>query len=179
MRIDSFVAHCKSASKDVGAFDALDRSQAENYLFGNSQTDALHFDATMADLFLSEKDRYATYSGFDVSYADAYAGDMDNVDDLGTKSAIRQDMYNPMYCVTYTLAGYGSATVAPHWRIRSGIDQTDSSLTTELNLALALKANPHVKDVDFATVWSQGHTMAERTGSGTANFIEWVRECCV
>lgn len=178
MRIDSFVAHCKSASKDVGAFDALDRSQAENYLFGNSQTDALHFDATMADLLLSEKDRYATYSGFDVSYADAYAGDMDNVDDLGTKSAIRQDMYNPMYYVTYTLAGYGSATVAPHWRIRSGIDQTDSSLTTELNLALALKANPHVKDVDFATVWSQGHTMAERTGSGTANFIEWVRECC-
>ena len=55
MRIDSFVAHCKSASKDVGAFDALDRSQAENYLFGNSQTDALHFDATMADRWLDRK----------------------------------------------------------------------------------------------------------------------------
>lgn len=176
--VGSFVTHCKSASKDVGAFDAPDRSQAENYLFGNSQTDALHFDATMAGLLSSERDRYAAYSGFDASYVDAYAGDMDNVDDLGTKSAIRQDMYNPMYYVAQTLSGYGSATVAPHWRIRSGIDQTDTSLTTELNLALALKANPHVEDVDFATVWGQGHTTAERTGSGTANFIEWVRGCC-
>ena len=41
-------------------------------------------------------------------------------------------------------------------------------------------ANPRraVKYVDFATVWGQGHTMPERTGSGTANFIEWVRGCC-
>ena len=45
----------------------------------------------------------------------------------------------------------------------------------------ATHTNPRraVKYVDFATVWGQGHTMPERTGSGTANFIEWVRECCV
>ena len=35
-----------------------------------------------------------------------------------------------------------------------------------------------VEDVDFATVWEQGHTMAERTGSSTDNFIEWVNSCC-
>ena len=29
-----------------------------------------------------------------------------------------------------------------------------------------------------ATVWGQGRTMAERTGSSTANFIAWVNECC-
>ena len=33
-------------------------------------------------------------------------------------------------------------------------------------------------DVDFATVWGQGHTMAERTGSSTENFIAWVNDCC-
>ena len=45
---------------------------------------------------------------------------------------------------------------------------------------VSTNANPRraVKYVDFATVWGQGHTMVERTGSGTANFIEWVRGCC-
>ena len=31
-----------------------------------------------------------------------------------------------------------------------------------------------VDDVDFATVWGQGHTMAERTGNASDNFIAWV-----
>jgi hypothetical protein len=29
---------------------------------------------------------------------------------------------------------------------------------------------------DFATVWGQGHTKAERTGDATSNFIEWVAQ---
>ena len=31
-------------------------------------------------------------------------------------------------------------------------------------------------DVDFATVWGLGHTVAERTGDGPTNFIAWVKE---
>ena len=46
-----------------------------------------------------------------------------------------------------------------------------------MNLALALQANSAVEDVDFETVWGQGHTTAERTGSSDANFIAWVGEC--
>lgn len=173
-----FVKHCKSASKDVGAFDALDRSQAENYLFGNSQTDNLHFDTIMSDLLSSEQSEYATCSDFNSDYVSAYAGDMGNTDDLGTKSSVRQNMYNPMYFVAKGFDGYGSSTPAPHWRIRTGIEQSDTSVTTELNLALALKANSAIEDVDFATVWGQGHTTAERTGSSTTNFISWVKGCC-
>lgn len=173
-----FVKHCKSASKDVGAFDALDRNRAENFLFGNSHADALHFDPIMSGLLESERDEYASCEDYRSGYASAYAGDMDNVDDLGTSSSVRQEMYNPMYFVAEGLDGYGSSTPAPHWRIRTGIQQGDTSLTTELNLALALKANPAVKDVDFATVWGQAHTTAERTGSSTANFISWVKDCC-
>jgi hypothetical protein len=33
------------------------------------------------------------------------------------------------------------------------------------------------RDVDFETVWGLGHTMAERTGESTENFIQWVNEC--
>ena len=32
-------------------------------------------------------------------------------------------------------------------------------------------------EVDFETVWGQGHTEAERTGSSTENFITWVHDC--
>jgi hypothetical protein len=48
-------------------------------------------------------------------------------------------------------------------------------LTTEINLALALEN--YCVDVDFETVWANGHTQAERTGNSTDNFIEWVNEC--
>ncbi len=56
---------------------------------------------------------------------------------------------------------YKTSNVAKFWRIRSGITQGDTALNTEVNLALALE-NYGVSDVDFATVWGQGHTEAER-----------------
>lgn len=30
--------------------------------------------------------------------------------------------------------------------------------------------------IDFATVWGLAHTMAERTGDATTNFIAWVHQ---
>ena len=36
--------------------------------------------------------------------------------------------------------------------------------------------NYGITNVDVATVWGQGHTMAERTGDATTNFITWVKE---
>lgn len=102
---------------------------------------------------------------------------MGNTDDLGTPTAVRQEMYNPLYFVCDGYEGYGSSSPAAHWRIRTGIDQTDTSLTTEVNLALALEANANVNDVDFETVWGLGHTTAERMGDSTTNFISWVEDC--
>ena len=54
----------------------------------------------------------------------------------------------------------------------------EASDNVETNLALALEnqANGAVKSVDFATVWEQGHTTAERTGHASTNFIQWVQE---
>ena len=34
-----------------------------------------------------------------------------------------------------------------------------------------------VESVDFTEVWGLYHTEAERKGTSTGNFIEWVREC--
>lgn len=107
----------------------------------------------------------------------SFASDLANADALGTSMAERENLYNPLYYLCGSYEGYGTSTPAKYWRIRTGIEQGDTSLTTEVNLALALRANDSVEDVDFATVWGVGHSMAERTGSGTENFIAWVRRC--
>ncbi len=162
--IADFTNACKCASKGIGAFDALDESQAENTLFGYGDGTTSHFDATLAELL---KD--------DETYGAAFAEAMEKTDSEGKTVTERGNMYNPLYYLSGYYTGYQKSTVADYWRIRTGIAQSDTSLTTEVNLALALKN--YGADVDFATIWGEGHTMAESTGDSTTNFIEWVNKC--
>ena len=174
--VAAFVKHCKNASKDVAAFDDLDREQAENKVFGTGESDALHFDSVLAGLLAENGGDYAAFGDYNDACAAEYAADLEETDSLGVSSLIRQAMYNPMYFLCDGYDGAGTSSVAPYWRIRSGIEQSDTSLTTEMNLALALAASG-AADVDFETVWGQGHTTAERTGDSTENLIDWIGEC--
>lgn len=169
-----FVNSQKNPSKNVAAFDDLSRSQAENNVFGNDESDSLHFDAVLANLLAEHATQYSAYSDWDAAYVDAYATDLKAVDSLGMSIATRVNMYNPMYYLVDSYEGYQTSTVAPNWRINTGIAQGDTANTVEINLALALQHYPGVEGVDFTTVWGQGHTMAERTGNSTDNFIGWV-----
>ena len=110
-------------------------------------------------------------------YADDYADDLALTDSLGTDAETRVSMYTPLHYLLASQDGYGQSVPAKHWRIRTGITQGDTALTCELNLALAAQAHPGVESVDFATVWGQGHTEAERSGSATDNFISWIASC--
>lgn len=161
--IADFVSACKNASKDVGAFDALDESQGENELFGDGDGSGDHFDAAMAALLT------------DTDYGTAYAEDLARTDALGNSVEYRVNMYNPLYYLSDYYEGYQTSDVATYWRIRTGINQSDTALTTEVNLALALEN--YGADVDFETVWGQAHVQAERTGDSMTNFIDWVNEC--
>ena len=174
----AFVAACKSPSKSVGAFDAFDCSQAENEVFGDDEGAGLHFDATMAQLLEKNAAVYAKLENWDAQYPSDYADDRAWIDAQGKSCDFRQNLYNPMYYLCDAYEGAHSSTPAAHWRIRTGLTQGDTASTTEINLALALQTADAVEDVDFATVWGQGHTLAERTGSSTQNFIAWVQECC-
>ena len=87
-------------------------------------------------------------------------------------------MFNPLYFLSGHYGGYGSATVAKHWRINSGLFQTDTSLCTEMNLALALNHYDGIASVAFTPVWGQGHTLAEVSGSAEENLLAWIAECC-
>ena len=173
-----FAKYVKTASKSVPAFDALDRSLAENAVFGVADANELHFDQLVARLLKNNQAKYESLADWNSQYVTDFESDLAKTDSLGKTIAERQDLYNPMFYLTSAYSGYQTSKPAPHWRIRSGLSQGDTALTVETNLALALEnqANGAVKSVDFATVWGQGNTTAERTGHASANFIQWVQE---
>ncbi len=165
--IEAFVKACKNASKSVGAFDDLNASQGENTLFGYGDGKGAHFDPIMAKLLENTE------------YAQSYNADLAKTDALGNSVEYRLNMYTPMYYLDDMYDGYKTSDVAEYFRIRTGINQGDAALSTEINLALALDTIG--ADVDFEMVWGQGHTKAERgdqtENSSEKNFIEWVNEC--
>ena len=163
--IADFVAAVKTASKGIAAFDQLDASQGENTLFGYGDGTGAHFDATLADIL-------ETIGADDAA---DYSDDMTRVDALGHSVADRVKMYSPLYYLLASSEGYQSTNVAKYFRINSGLWQGDTAVNTEANLALALKN--YGASVDYSFVWGEGHTMAERSGDATSNFIDWVNRC--
>ena len=160
-----FVKAMKVASKGIAAFDELDAGQGENTLFGYGDGQGAHFDSILAGLL----------TGTD--YEESFTTDLAKKDSAGNTVQTRVDMYNPMYYLSDYYDGYQTSKVARYWRIRTGIDQGDTALSTEVDLALAAENYSSDTQVDFATVWGLGHTTAERTGDSTSNFIEWVNSC--
>lgn len=157
--VAEFSLHCKKATKPVAAFDKLE--EGGHQLFNTGDGANVHFDAMLYDII----------KGTD--YQAAFDADFALLDDMGNTVAERLFLFSPLSYLLPANEAYGTTTVAEHWRIRSGIAQSDTPLTSELNLALAL--NAYGADVDFETVWGLGHTQAERTGDSDANFIAWVQ----
>ena len=173
--LEGFVISQKNASKDVGAFDGVDRAQTENLAMGSGES-KLHFSSSSREVISKGQSRYSALAGWSEDYGTAaYEKDLATKDSVGTDLATRVSMYDPLYYLTQGSQGRGTSTVAPAWRIRTGITQGDTASTVEVNLALALQ-QAGAGSVDFATIWGQGHTMAELTGTGEENFIAWVTQ---
>lgn len=173
-----FVRRLKSAAKDVCAFDALDRSTVENQLFGVDDAGSLHFSSMVRDTLDAGSASYAKDPKYEAAYLRAWTEDLEEVDALGTNMEKRMGMFNPLYFLNSTYEGAGTSKVAAHWRINSGLFQTDTSLCTEANLAIALRQAEGVADVEFTPVWGQGHMLAEVTGSAEGNLVAWMLSCC-
>ena len=137
--VEAFVKALKTASKNLGAFDQLDGGQGENTLFGYADGSGAHFDATLA----------AILKELGSDYASAYETDLAKTDSLGKTAEERLNMYTPLYYLLKSEEGYGTSTIAKYWRIRTGINQGDTALTTEVNLALALESYDGVAIVPF------------------------------
>lgn len=173
--LEGFVTSQKNASKDVGAFDGVGRAQTENLVMGSGEN-KLHFSSSSREVISKGQSKYSALSGWSDDYGvAAYEKDLATKDSVGTDMATRVSMYDPLYYLTQDSKGRGTSTIAPAWRIRTGITQGDTASTVEVNLALALQ-QAGAGSVDFATIWGQGHMMAELTGTGEENFIAWVTQ---
>lgn len=176
--IGDFVHKLKRAAKGVCAFDGIDRSTVENQLFGIDEAGCLHFSQMTCDQLVEHRDAYAKADDWDDSLVREWTGDLIEIDSLEIDMTTRMRMFNPLYYVSGSYDGFGTAEVAPHWRVNSGIFQTDTALCTELNLVLALKHYDGVSDVAFAPVWGRGHELAEASGDAEENLVAWMIDCC-
>ena len=176
--LGDFVRHLKKAAKGVCAFDDMSRSSVENQLFGVEDASSLHFSRMVSDALGKRKDAYAKAKGFDAAFVRDWTEDLAKIDSLGSDMRTRVNMFNPLYYLSEAYEGNATSTVAAHWRINSGLFQTDTSLCTEANLALALGQVKNVSDVAFTPVWGQGHVLAEVSGTAEKNLVEWVKGCC-
>lgn len=175
--LEAFIKHCKNPSKSVAAFDDLNRSQAENGLFGLDANSSSHFDKILSDLLNNNSDKYSKYDDYSENYASEYANDLTKTDSLNNTVETRVNMYNPLYYLCDYYDGSGSSDIAKYWRINTGIKQGDTSQCVDVNLYLAVLNKVGSDNVEFSTIWDQGHTQAERTGDSTSNFINWVNDC--
>ena len=172
--LGAFVRNLKPAKKGVCAFDAVDRSSVENQTFGIDDESTLHFSKTAAELIAQHIDAYSGAQQWDKKYVTEWGDDVAKEDALGTTVTTRVNMLNPLYFLSGGYDGFGTAGVAPHWRINSGLFQTDTSFCTEANLALALSHYDGVSDVAFTPVWGQGHMLAEQSGEAASNIASLI-----
>lgn len=176
--ISALVDHLRPATRGVGGYDALARKLPTNQLFGVDEHGSLHYDAALAGLIEDNQDAYAELDGWDPAYPDSFHTDLRRKDSLDTKMAVRRRMYDPLYFLSGAYEGFGSARVAPYWRISTGILQDETTLVQELALASLLDAYDGVKGVDLQLVWNRGFAPVERAGSAVGNLSSWAAEVC-
>ena len=176
--LGAFAAHCRRPALAMPAYDAPNRSLSANQLFGVEDVDSLHFDAGLARLLDENGDYLATFNDFDSVWPEEWVADLTLRNSMDDGMGTRRNLYNPLYFLSGAYAGFATATVARHWRIVTGVQQSETTLTGELNLARALDVYDDVESCEFEAVWDKGFVAAERTGSATSAFLDWLQRIC-
>jgi hypothetical protein len=173
-----FVGACRPADHDVCAYDRIDRSGMVNQLFGTDQESSLHFDSMVARLVDERHARYAKLEGWNEDYVSEWRGDLAETDAQDMTVELRVALSDPLALLERADGQEEPATVAPYWRINTGLFQAQTTLVGELNLARALAGRDDVARVDFQAVWEAGFSPCERTGEPQDKLVAWIRGCC-
>lgn len=144
--------------KRCPAFDDLDMIQAENQEFGTSETDRMHFNTELFSIMETLKDQYPCETE---KYLGKYQG---ITEDRALME--RKKLMNPLCYI-----GNEKANLAPHFRIRVGSRDADTSLTITMALALKLMQTKKT-NVDYEIVWDEYHGRADYPGE----MIRWVND---
>lgn len=159
-------------NKDIPGFDTLDLS-AENDAFGTSDTEAVHYSASIAKLLQEHYDEYKNLDGFDADQIDLYIQN-------ALTGAEAEGIANQTYLVNATqimlnvAAGTQDADIAKFWRTRNGTADQHTSFSVAYDICLA--AQMAGSKADYSLVWAMGHGSNEGTTTGT--FVDWINEIC-
>jgi len=158
-------------NKAIPGFDAMDKS-AENNAFGASDTESVHFSASVAQILQENYEELSALEGFDKEQVDSYIEEALT----GEQAALAETQTNLLNATEIMLGSDGLTAVDPaeHWRDRSGTADQHTSFSVGYNILLAAQALG--KDIDYHLVWDMGHGSNEGTSTGT--FIEWINEIC-
>lgn len=156
--IDDMLENYLTRMKMCPAFDDLNLIQAENQLFGTSEVDRMHFNTELASEMAELESEFPSETCKYFGEYDKIKGDM--------ALAKRKYLINPLNYI-----GTGEkCTLAPHFRIRVGSRDADTSLTVTMILALKLMQTGKT-DVDYEIVWDEPHGRADYPGEA----VQWVK----
>lgn len=159
-------------NKDIPGFDTLDMS-AENDAFGTSDTQAVHFSASIAKIIQNNYDAYKDLAGFNAEQIDVY---IKNALTGEEAADIAEQTYlvNATQIMLDVAAGKQDADIARYWRTRNGTADQHTSFSVAYDICLA--ARMAGSESDYALVWAMGHGSNEGTTTGT--FVDWISEIC-
>ena len=143
------------------SFDDLNLIQAENQELGTPDCDKMHFNPLIAPLMEQLQSEFPRETS-------QYLEDYQKISD-DKELAQRRYLINPMNYI----GTEEKADLAPHYRIRVGSRDADTSLMITLTLALKLM-NTGRTDVDYEIVWDEPHGRADYPGEVAA----WVQKIC-
>lgn len=150
------------------AFDDLNLIQAENQEFGTEHTDKRHFNTKLAGIMENLKKEFPEET---TNYLSGY---QEICEDKELKRQKR--LLNPLNYIDMTEENLSDSNInklAPHYRIRVGAKDADTSLTVTMILALKLMETKRI-DVDYEIVWDERHGRADYPGE----MVNWVKRIC-
>lgn len=150
------------------AFDDLNLIQAENQEFGTEHTDKRHFNTKLAGIMENLKKEFPEET---TNYLSGY---QEICEDKELKRQKR--LLNPLNYIDITEENLSDSNInklAPHYRIRVGAKDADTSLTVTMILALKLMETKRI-DVDYEIVWDERHGRADYPGE----MVNWVKRIC-
>lgn len=159
-------------NKDIPGFDAFDMS-SENDAFGPSDTNAVHYSASIAQLLKDHYEAYESLEGFDASQVDLFIRNALTGDEA-TGIAEQTYLVNGTQIMFDVASGAQEADIAKYWRTRSGTADPHTSFSVAYNICIAAKMAG--ANADYSLVWDMGHSSNEGTTTGT--FVDWIHEIC-
>ncbi len=159
--LDKYVRVFIGRMKPCPAFDGLKLETFENQEFGTVISPREHFSASTAELFGRLQDDLPNTAASEDSLPEKW--------EISPEMLDRAQHFNPLY---YILSSERKSDIAPHYRIRLGSKDADTSFSISYSLFLALLSAGI--DADYALVWGLGHCNADYPGE----FGAWVDSVC-